>query len=50
MLPSTSMALEVVVAAHLALAGLGMWLFCRIALRTGWAGAALAALAFGWGR
>ena len=48
-LPSTSMALEVVVAAHLAFAGLGMWVFCRIALRTGWAGAAVAALAFGLG-
>jgi hypothetical protein len=48
-LPSTSMALEVVVAAHIAFAGLGMWLFCRVALRTGRWGAVLAGLAFGFG-
>jgi membrane protein YfhO len=45
----TSTALEVVVATHLALAGLGMWAFCRIGLRTGRWGAALAGLAFGLG-
>jgi hypothetical protein len=48
-LGSTSMALEVVVAAHLALAGLGMWLFCRVALGTGRWGAVLAGVAFGLG-
>jgi len=48
-LGSTSMALEVVVAAHLAFAGLGMWLFCRVGLRTGRWGAVLAGLAFGLG-
>jgi Bacterial membrane protein YfhO len=48
-LPSTSMALEVVVAGHIALAGLGMWFFCRVGLRTGRWGAVLAALAFGFG-
>jgi Bacterial membrane protein YfhO len=46
---STSTALEVVVAGHLAFAGLCMWAYCRFALRTGWAGAALAGLAFGFG-
>src|SRR5215207_8486296 len=46
-LPSTSMALEVVVAAHIAFAGLGMWLFCRVALGTGRWGAVLAGLGFG---
>jgi hypothetical protein len=45
----TSTALEVVVAAHLALAGLFMWAFCRIGLRTGRWGAALAGLVFGLG-
>src|SRR4029453_16167984 len=45
----TSTALEVVAALHIAMAGTFMWVFCRIALRTGWAGAALAALAFGFG-
>jgi len=48
-LGSTSMALEVVVAAHLAFAGLGMWLFCRVGLGTGRWGAVLAGLAFGLG-
>jgi hypothetical protein len=48
-LPSTSMALEVVVAAHIAFAGLGMWLFCRVGLGTGRWGAVLAGLAFGFG-
>jgi Bacterial membrane protein YfhO len=48
-LPTTSMALEVVVAAHIALAGLGMWLFCRVALGTGRWGAVLAGVAFGFG-
>ena len=48
-LGSTSMALEVVVAAHIALAGLGMWLFCRVALGTGRWGAVLAGVAFGFG-
>jgi hypothetical protein len=45
----TSTALEVVAALHVALAGLFMWAYCRFALRTGWAGAALAGLAFGFG-
>jgi hypothetical protein len=45
----TSTALEVVAALHLALAGLCMWAYCRLGLRTGWAGAALAGLAFGFG-
>jgi hypothetical protein len=45
----TSTALEVVAAGHLALAGLGMWAYCRFALRTGRWGAALAGLAFGLG-
>ena len=45
----TSAALEVVVALHLALAGLCMWAFCRFGLRTGRWGAALAGLVFGLG-
>ena len=45
----TSTALEVVVALHLALAGLFMWAYCRIGLGTGRWGAALAGLAFGFG-
>jgi len=45
----TSTALEVVVALHLALAGVFMWAFCRFGLRTGRWGAALAGLAFGLG-
>jgi hypothetical protein len=45
----TSTALEVVVAIHLALAGLCMWAYCRTALRTGRWGAVLAGLAFGLG-
>ena len=45
----TSTALEVVAALHVALAGTFMWSYCRLALRTGWAGAALAGLAFGFG-
>ncbi|HJW61230.1 MAG TPA: hypothetical protein VJ931_16500, partial [Actinomycetota bacterium] len=45
----TSNALEVVAALHVALAGTFMWAYCRLALRTGWAGAALAGLAFGFG-
>lgn len=45
----TSTALEVVAALHLALAGVFMWAYCRIGLRTGPWGAALAALAFGLG-
>ena len=48
-LSSTSMALEVVVAAHIAFAGLGMWLFCRVALGAGRWGAVLAGVAFGVG-
>ena len=36
-------------ALHVALAGTFMWAYCRLALRTGWAGAALAGLAFGFG-
>jgi Bacterial membrane protein YfhO len=45
----TSTALEAVAALHIALAGLGMWAYCRIALRTSRWGAALAGLAFGFG-
>jgi hypothetical protein len=45
----TSTALEVVAAGHLALAGLGMWAYCRFALRASRWGAALAGLAFGLG-
>jgi hypothetical protein len=45
----TSTAIEVVAALHVALAGLCMWAYCRVGLRTGWAGAALAGLAFGFG-
>jgi Bacterial membrane protein YfhO len=45
----TSTALEVVAAGHLAFAGLGMWAYCRFALRTSRWGAALAGLAFGLG-
>ena len=45
----TSTALEVVAALHIALAGVFMWAYCRLALRTSWAGAALAGLAFGFG-
>jgi hypothetical protein len=45
----TSTALEVVTALHLALAGIGMWAYCRLGLRTGRWGAALAGLAFGFG-
>jgi hypothetical protein len=45
----TSTALEVVAALHVALAGTFMWAYCRIALRTGRWGAALAGLAFGFG-
>jgi hypothetical protein len=45
----TSTALEVVVALHLALAGVFMWAFCRFGLRTGRWGAALAGLVFGLG-
>jgi hypothetical protein len=46
---STSTALEVVAAVHVAVAGVFMWAYCRLGLRTGWAGAALAGLAFGFG-
>ena len=45
----TSTALEVVAAVHVAGAGLGMWAYCRVGLQTGWAGAVLAGLAFGFG-
>jgi Bacterial membrane protein YfhO len=45
----TSTALEVVAALHIALAGLFMWAYCRVGLGTGWAGATLAGLAFGFG-
>ena len=45
----TSTALEVVAALHVALAGVFMWAYCRVALQTGAAGAALAGLAFGFG-
>jgi hypothetical protein len=45
----TSTALEVVAAVHVAVAGVFMWAYCRLGLRTGWAGAALAGLAFGFG-
>jgi hypothetical protein len=45
----TSTALEAVVAVHLALAGTFMWAYCRLGLRTGRWGAALAGLGFGLG-
>jgi hypothetical protein len=45
----TSTALEVVAALHVAMAGAFMWAYCRVALRTGRWGAALAGLAFGFG-
>ena len=45
----TSTALEVVVALHLALAGIGMWAYCRLGLRTGRWAAVMGALAFGFG-
>src|SRR5215218_8054723 len=45
----TATGLEVVAALHLALAGVGMWAYCRVALRTSRWGAALAGLAFGFG-
>jgi len=45
----TSLALEISVVLHLVLAALGAWVLCRIALRTGPWGAAVAALAFGLG-
>jgi Bacterial membrane protein YfhO len=45
----TSTALEVVVAMHLALAGTGMWAYCRLGLRTGRWAAVMGALAFGFG-
>jgi hypothetical protein len=45
----TSTALEVVVALHLALAGTGMWAYCRVGLGAGRWGAGLAGLAFGLG-
>jgi hypothetical protein len=46
---STSTALEVVTALHLALAGTGMWAYCRFGLRTGRWAAAVGALTFGFG-
>jgi hypothetical protein len=45
----TSLALDVVCAAHVAFAGLAMWAYCRFALRTSRWGAAFAGLAFGFG-
>jgi len=45
----TSTALEVVVALHVALAGIGMWAYCRLGLRTGRWAAVMGALAFGFG-
>jgi hypothetical protein len=45
----TSAALEVVIALHIALAGIGMWAYCRFALRTGRWAAVMGALAFGFG-
>jgi hypothetical protein len=45
----TSTALEVVAAVHVAGAGLFMWAYCRLGLGTGWAGAVLAGVAFGFG-
>ena len=45
----TSTALEVVIALHLALAGTGMWAYCRVALRTGRWAAVMGAPAFGFG-
>jgi hypothetical protein len=46
---STSAGLQAVTALHLILAGLGMWAYCRIALRTGPWGAVLAGLAYAFG-
>jgi Bacterial membrane protein YfhO len=45
----TATALELVCAVHVALAGFGMWAYCRLGLRTSRWGAALAGLAFGLG-
>jgi membrane protein YfhO len=45
----TSTALELVVAVHLAFAGLGMWAYCRVGLRAGRWGSAVAGLVFGFG-
>lgn len=45
----TSTALEVVIALHLALAGIGMWAYCRFGLRTGRWAAAMGAFTFGFG-
>jgi hypothetical protein len=39
----------VVIALHIALAGIGMWAYCRFALRTGRWAAVMGALAFGFG-
>jgi hypothetical protein len=46
---STSAGLQVVTALHLVLAGLGMWAYCRVALRTGAWGAVLSGLAYTFG-
>lgn len=46
---STSAGLQVVTALHLVLAGLGMWAYCRVALRTGMWGALLAGLGYAFG-
>jgi Bacterial membrane protein YfhO len=46
---STSAGLKVVTALHLVLAGVGMWAYCRVALRTGTWGAVLSGLAYAFG-
>jgi hypothetical protein len=46
---STSAGLQVVTALHLVLAGMGMWAFCRVALRSGAWGALLSGLAYAFG-
>jgi hypothetical protein len=46
---STSAGLQVVTALHLILAGLGMWAYCRVALRTGMWGAVVSGLAYAFG-
>ncbi len=45
----TSTAFDATVVLHLALGALGMWAYCRIGLRTGTAGALVAAMGFAFG-
>lgn len=45
----TSWALKVVAAIHLAFAGVGMWAYCRVALRASRWGSLVAGLAYGFG-